>query len=82
MTKSILFAAVGGTLALVLSIRAGVAFPLSMGSEATIQSAATLVTVEQVHGTHRSCRLGRVWQWGHVVRLHRHVGPRNTPIRC
>jgi hypothetical protein len=82
MTKFMLFATVGGALALVLSIHAGAALPLSLGSEATIQSAATLVTVEQVHGTHRSCRLGRVWQWGSVVRLHRHVGSRNTPVRC
>jgi hypothetical protein len=82
MTKLMLSAAVGAAPVRVLSIRAGLALPLSLGSEATVQSAATLITVEQVHGTHRSCRLGRVWQWGNVVRLHRHVGPRNTPIRC
>jgi hypothetical protein len=67
---------------LVLSIRAVLALPMSLGSEATVRSAATLITVEQVHGTHRSCRLGRVWQWGNIVRLHRHIGPRNTPVRC
>jgi hypothetical protein len=82
MTKLILLAAVGGALALTLTTGAGVAIPLSLGAQATIESAATLATIEQVHSTHRSCRLGRVWQWGGVVRWHRHVGPRNRPVRC
>jgi hypothetical protein len=82
MTKLMLSAAVAGALVVVLSVGAALALPLSLGSEATIRSAATLITVEQVHGTHRACRLGRVRQWGSVVRLHRHVGPRNTPVRC
>jgi hypothetical protein len=81
MTKLILFAAFGGALALLFTISTSVALPLSQGAEATIDSAATLSTIEQVHGTHRSCRLGRVWQWG-VVRWHRHVGSRNSPVRC
>ena len=82
MTKLILSSVFGGALALALNTGASVAVPLSLGSEATIDSAAALSTIEQVHGTHRSCRLGRVWQWGGVVRLHRHVGRRNTAVRC
>jgi hypothetical protein len=82
MNKLILSAAVGGALALPLTISTSVALPLSLGAEATIESAATLSTMEQVHGTHRSCRLGRVWQWDGRVRLHRHVGSRNSPVRC
>lgn len=82
MTRLILSAAVGGCLGLALTTVTGVAVPLSSGAEATIESTATLSAIEQVHGTHRSCRLGRVWQWGGAVRLHRHVGPRNTPVRC
>jgi hypothetical protein len=82
MNKLILSAAVGGGLAFLLTISTSVALPLSLGAGATIESAATLSTMEQVHGTHRSCRLGRVWQWGGVVRLHRHRGSRNSPVRC
>ena len=81
MRKLILSAAVGGALALPLTISTSVALPLSLGAEATIESAATLSTMEQVHGIHRSCRRGWVWQWG-VVRWHRHVGLRNSPVRC
>ena len=81
MTKLILSAAVGCVLALPFTIGTSVALPLSLGAEATIESAVTLSAIEQVHGTHRSCRLGRVWQWG-VVRWHRHVGSRNSPVRC
>lgn len=81
MTKLILPAAVG-CLGLALTTAPGVTVPLSSGAEATIESISTLSAIEQVHGTHRSCRLGRVWQWGGAVRLHRHVGPRNTPVRC
>jgi hypothetical protein len=82
MTKLVLSAAVSGALALTVTITASVALPVSLGAEATIESAGTLTVIEQVHRTHRSCRLGRVWQWGGAVRLHRHVGPRNTPVRC
>jgi hypothetical protein len=81
MTRLLLLAAVGA-LVLVLTMSASRALPLSLGSEAAIQSAGTLTVIEQVHGTHRSCRLGRVWHWGNVVRLHRHVGSRYTPVRC
>lgn len=81
MNKLILSVVVGGALALPLTISTSLALPLSLGAEATIESAATLSTIEQVHGSHRSCRLGRVWQWG-VVRWHRHVGSRNSPVRC
>jgi hypothetical protein len=82
MTKLILSVAVGAALTLVLSIGASTALPLGSGAEATIESAATLTTIEQVHGTHRSCRIGRVWQWGGALRLHRHIGRRNTAVRC
>jgi hypothetical protein len=82
MKKFILSALVAGVIALPLAISNSVAMPLSLAAEATIASAATLSTLEQVHGTHRSCRLGRVWQWGGAVRLHRHVGSRNSPVRC
>jgi hypothetical protein len=82
MTKLIFSVAVAGALALTLNISASVALPLSLGAEDLIESAATLSEIEQVHGTHRACRLGRVWQWGGVVRLHRHVGSRHTPVRC
>ena len=81
MTKLILSAAVGGVLALPLTIGTSAALPLSLGAEATIESAATLSTIEQVHGTHRSCRRGWVWQW-RVTRWHRHVGSRHSPVRC
>jgi hypothetical protein len=82
MTNLILSVAAGAALALVLPMSASTALPLGLGAEATIEAAATLTTIEQVHGTHRSCRLGRVWQWGGVVRWHRHVGPRNRAVRC
>jgi hypothetical protein len=82
MTRLILSAAVGGALALALTVSTSVALPLNLGAEATIESAATLSTIEQVHGTHRSCRLGRIWQRRGAVRWHRHVGPRNAPVRC
>ncbi len=82
MTKLIISAAVGNALGLTLTTATGVAVPLSSGAEATIESSATLSTIEQVHGTHRSCRLGRVWQWGGAIRLHRHLGSRNAPVRC
>jgi hypothetical protein len=82
MTKFILSAAVGGALALALVSGVSVALPLGLGAGAAIESAATLSIIEQVHGTHRSCRLGRVWQWNGAVRLHRHVGSRNSPVRC
>ena len=82
MTKFGLSAVLGGALALALATGDSMALPLGLGAEATIESAADLTTIEWVHGNHRSCRLGRVRQWGGVVRLHRHVGPRNTPVRC
>jgi hypothetical protein len=82
MTKLILSEAAGAALALVLTIGASTALPLGSGAEATIESAATLTTIEQVHGTHRSCRIGRVWQWGGVVRLHRHIGRGSRAVRC
>jgi hypothetical protein len=59
-----------------------VAAPLSYGAGALIESAATLKLVEAVHGTHRTCLLGRVPRWGGVVRLHRHVGAAHVPVRC
>ena len=82
MAKLILSVAVGAALMLMLTMGDSTALPLGLGAEATIESAATLTTIEQVHGTHRACRIGRIWQWGGVVRLHRHVGRRNTAVRC
>jgi hypothetical protein len=37
--------------------------------------------VEQTHGTHRACRLGRVPRW-RAIRWHRHIGVSNVPVRC
>lgn len=79
MTKLTLSAA--GALALAFANNTSLAVPLSQGAEATIESAATLSTIEQVHGTHRACVRGWVWQW-RVTRWHRHVGSRHTPVRC
>jgi hypothetical protein len=81
MTKSNPLAAAVGALALVLIAKVCVAAPLSQGADATIKAAAALTMVEQTHGTHRACRLGRVSRWG-VVRWHRHVGLTNLPVRC
>jgi hypothetical protein len=82
VTKVNLLAMLGGALALALAATAGVAAPFSQGADATLRAAATLNSIEHVHGTHRACRLGRVPRWGGVVRWHRHVGPRNLPVRC
>jgi hypothetical protein len=81
MTKLSLLAAAGGVLALVLIAKIGVAAPLSQGADATIKAAATLNMVEQTHGTHRACRLGRVPRW-RAIRWHRHIGVSNVPVRC
>jgi len=48
---------------------------------AMIEANTALSLVEQVHGTHRSCRRGWVPRW-HVVRWHRHVGMSRTAVRC
>jgi len=81
MTKLNLLAVAGGALSLVLVAKIGVAAPLSQGADATIKAAETLNMVEQTHGTHRSCRLGRVSRW-RVTRWHRHIGVSNVPVRC
>jgi hypothetical protein len=81
MTKLNLLAAAGGALSVVLIAKIGVAAPLSQGADATIKAAATLTMVEQTHGSHRTCRLGRVSRW-RVTRWHRHIGLSNVPVRC
>lgn len=79
MTKLILPAV--GALALAFANTASVALPLSQGAEATIDSAAALSTIEQVHGSHRTCRCGWVWRW-RTAALHRHVGASHIPVPC
>ena len=77
-----LLAAFSGARALALVAGAGVAAPFSQAADATLRAAATLNLIEDVHGTHRACRLGRVPRWGGAVRWHRHVGPGHVPVRC
>jgi len=81
MTKSNQLMTFGVAVALAFGASAGGAAPLSHGAEAITEAKATLNWVEQVHGTHRRCVLGRVPRWG-VVRWHRHVGLANVPVRC
>ena len=66
---------------LTFAVNVSVAAPLGHGADAIIKANATLNLVEQAHGTHRACVLGRVPRWG-VVRFHRHVGPAHAPVRC
>jgi hypothetical protein len=82
MIKSSLLAAIGAALALTLIASAGTAAPLSQAAEGTLSAAATLDLVEQTHGCHRTCLLGRVPRWGGAIRLHRHVEPACVPVRC
>jgi hypothetical protein len=82
MTKLNLLATVGGALSLALVVSLGAAAPLSQAADATIKAAATLTMIEEAHGSHRVCRLGRVPRWGGIVRLHRHVGAASVPVRC
>jgi hypothetical protein len=82
MSKLDLLATVGGTLLVTLVASLGAAAPLTQAADATIKAAATLTMVEDAHGTHRVCRLGRVPRWGGIVRLHRHVGGASVPVRC
>jgi hypothetical protein len=77
-----LLAMLGSALALALVPRTGAAAPLSQAADATLSAVATLNSIEHVHGTHRTCRLGRVPRWGGAVRLHRHVGSAHAPVRC
>ena len=79
MTKLILPAV--GALVLAFANTASVALPLSQGAEATIDSASALSTIEQVHGSHRTCRGGWVWRW-RTAALHRHVGASHIPVPC
>jgi hypothetical protein len=72
----------GAALTFMFAANISVAAPLNHGAGALIESAATLKLVEAVHGTHRTCLLGRVPRWGGVVRLHRHVGAAHVPVRC
>jgi hypothetical protein len=66
---------------LAFAANVSVAASLGHGADAIIKANATLNLVEQAHGTHRACVLGRVPRWG-VVRFHRHVGPAHAPVRC
>jgi hypothetical protein len=68
-----------GVLAFVANVSA--AAPLSHGADAITKANTTLNLVEQAHGTHRTCVVGRVPRWG-VVRFHRHVGRAHAPVRC
>jgi hypothetical protein len=81
ISKLRLSAAVGGAIALTVVAGTGVAATFSQSADALLQATATLSSVEQMHGCHRSCRLGRVPRWGGIVRLHRHVGS-CRPVRC
>jgi hypothetical protein len=49
-----------------LVARDSTAAPLSQAASVTIRAAATLSSIEQVHG----CHLGPVARWGGAVRLH------------
>jgi hypothetical protein len=71
----------GAAVALALVANVSDAAPLSHGAAAIIDANATLSLVEQVHGTHRSCRRGWIARW-RITRWHRHVGRSHTPIRC
>jgi hypothetical protein len=82
MNRLNLLVAFGCALALALVVRAGSAPPFSQGADATLRAASTLNSIQNVHGTHRGCVLGRVPRWDGVVRWHRHVGPAHVPVRC
>ena len=56
--------------------------PPVQGAGSTLRAVAEVSLVEEAHGCHRICTLGRVGQWGGAIRLHRHVGPACRPIRC
>ena len=71
----------GAAIALALVTNVSDAAPLSHGAAAIIDANATLSLVEQVHGTHRSCRRGWIARW-RITRWHRHVGRSHAPIRC
>jgi hypothetical protein len=78
MSKSVVF---GAAVAFVFAANVSAAAPLGHGAPAMIEANATLSLVEEVHGTHRSCRRGWVPRW-HVVRWHRHVGVSRVAVRC
>ena len=78
MSKPVAF---GAAVAFVFVANVSAAAPLGHGAAAMIEANTTLSLVEQVHGTHRSCRRGWVPRW-HVVRWHRHVGMSRTAVRC
>ena len=75
-------ASVGVVLATILVAGNGIAAPLGRGADAIIKATASNSLIEQAHGCHRVCALGRVPRWGSVIRLHRHVGPNCVPVRC
>jgi hypothetical protein len=82
MTRLKILAGIGGGLALAFVAGACAAAPLSQAADATVRAVATMNLIEQVHGCHRACSLGRVQRWGGILRLHRHVGPACVPVRC
>ncbi len=82
MSKSKPLATFVAAIALAFVANTSIAAPLGRGADAVAGAAATLNSVEQAHGFHRACRLGRVSRWGGVVRFHRHVGHAGVPVRC
>ncbi len=82
MRRSTRLAFFGSALAFAFVANTSVASPLSPGADAVMGAAATLALVEQAHGVHRVCALGRVPRWGAVARWHRHVGAAHVPVRC
>jgi hypothetical protein len=82
VTKLHLLSTVLGVMTLLMFAAIGGAAPFNIAAPATIKAATTLNLVEEAHGTHRSCRLGRVAGWGSAVRWHRHVGPSSRPVPC
>ena len=82
MTKLALLAAISGAFALVFVAGNGTTAPLDAGGTSTLAAAGATSSIEPAHGCHRSCRFGRVGRWGGAARLHWHVGPSCTPVRC
>jgi hypothetical protein len=82
MAKLNVLAAVGSAFVLAFVGTTGIAAPLSLGADATMSAAAQVSLIEQTHGTHRACVVGRVPRWGGAIRFHRHVGRNNAPVRC
>jgi hypothetical protein len=82
MAKLNLLAAVGSAFVLAFVGTTSVAAPLSLGAGATMSAAAEVSLIENTHGRHRACVVGRVPRWGGAIRFHRHVGAAHVPVRC